>query len=207
MVQPNNPNFLQLARAVEKLTPLLKEIVFLGGCVTGLLITDLAVAPVRPTLDIDAIIEISTYVEFMAIENRLRQLGFHQSPGEAVPICRWFTDDVILDLMPTDPTILGFSNRWYKPAMRNSQRIKIGELNVRMITAPYFLATKLEAFHARGNSDFGLSRDMEDIITVIDGRPELVEEVSLSESEVREYLSNEFSGLLSNRVFHDALPG
>ena len=157
MVQRNNPNFLQLARAVEKLTPLLEEIVFVGGCVTGLLITDPAAAPVRPTVDVDAIIEISSYAEFMLTEGRLRNLGFSQSSGESVPICRWFADRVILDLMPTDPAILGISNRWYKPAMQHSQRIRIGEHDVRVITAPYFLGTKFEAFHARGKGDFALS--------------------------------------------------
>jgi len=186
---------------------MLDQIAFLGGCATGLFLSDPAAAPVRSTLDVDAIIEIASYPEYITLEKRLGELGFHRSPSEAVPVCRWFADDLILDLMPTDPSILGFSNRWYRPALRNAQTTQIGDHNIRIVTAPYFLATKLEAFHGRGANDYGMSRDLEDIVTVIDGRPELAEEVSLSEPELRQYLSGELRGLLSNPEFRDALPG
>jgi hypothetical protein len=109
--------------------------------------------------------------------------------------------------MPTDPAILGFSNRWYSPALRNSQRRHIGEHEIQIITAPYFLATKIEAFHGRGNDDYGMSHDLEDIITVIDGRPELAEEISACDRDLRQYLSDEFRTLLRNQGFRDALPG
>jgi hypothetical protein len=73
--------------------------------------------------------------------------------------------------------------------------------------APYFLATKLEAFHGRGNEDFQMSHDLEDIITILDGRPELVEEVSKSSADLRKYLSAEFRALLAISSFRDAIPG
>jgi predicted nucleotidyltransferase len=203
---PRNPNLARLAGAAEKLTPLLDQIAFVGGCVTGLLLTDPAAAPVRPTLDVDAIVAISSYVEFRLLEDRLRDLGFHQPAGEGVPICRWISGDLILDLMPTDPAILGFSNRWYRPALENAQKTKIGNHEIRVITAPYFLATKLEAFHGRGKNDFS-SHDLEDIVTVVDGRPELVEEVHLAPADLQRYLSDEFAALLSKRDFLEALPG
>jgi hypothetical protein len=43
-----------------------------------------------------------------------------------------------------------------------------------MITAPYFLACKLAAFRSRGEGDYLMSHDMEDIVAVLDGRPEVV---------------------------------
>jgi hypothetical protein len=204
-LQPN-PNLARLATAAKKLGPLLDEIAFVGGCVTGLLITDPAAAPVRPTLDVDAIVAIRSYLEFTLFEDRLRDLGFHQPHTEGAPICRWMNGDLVLDLMPTDSSILGFSDRWYRPALENAQRVRIDEYELRLITAPYFLATKLEAFHGRGKEDFS-SHDLEDIVTVIDGRPELVDEVRLAPADLQEYLSGEFGALLSNRDFLDALPG
>ena len=69
------------------------------------------------------------------------------------------------------------------------------------------LATKLEAFHGRGKNDFRGSHDLEDIMTVIDGRPELVGEVHLAPTNLQKYLSGEFGALVSNRDFLDALPG
>ena len=52
-----------------------------------------------------------------------------------------------LDVMPTDERILGFSNRWYGPAIGAAQTIRAGRHDIRVVTTPYFLATKLEAFH------------------------------------------------------------
>jgi hypothetical protein len=97
-----NPNLARLTLAAERLAPLLSHIAFVGGCVTSLLITDPSAAPVRTTLDVDAIIQITSYAEFTELEHRLLDLGFRRR--EAAPICRWFADDVVLDLMPTDPS-------------------------------------------------------------------------------------------------------
>ena len=201
-----SPNLARLAAVAAKLEPLLDQIAFVGGCVTGLFLTDPAAAPVRPTLDVDAIVAIGSYLEFTLLEKRMGELGFHQPHTGDAPVCRWAIGDLILDLMPADSSILGFGNRWYRPALENAQQVRIGEYEIRVITAPYFLATKLEAFHGRGKNDFG-SHDLEDIVTVIDGRPELVDEVHMAPTDLQKYLSDQFEDLLSNRDFLEALPG
>jgi predicted nucleotidyltransferase len=203
----SDPNLARLADAAKKLAPLLDQIAFVGGCVTGLLLTDPAAAPARSTLDVDAIVAIASYNEFTELESRLRDLGFHHSLAEGAPICRWLSGNLILDLMATDASILGFSNIWYAPALEHAQRVRIEGTEIRLITAPYFVATKLEAFYGRGKNDFRMSHDLEDIVTVIDGRAELPDEIRLASADLREYLSREFTALLSNRDFLDALPG
>jgi predicted nucleotidyltransferase len=203
----SNPNLARLASTAKKLAPLLDQIAFVGGCATGLLLTDPAAAPVRPTLDVDAIVAIASYAEFTDLEKRLRELGFHQPISEGIPVCRWLSGDLILDLMPTDSSILGFSNIWYAPALENARRVRIEGTEIRLITAPYFVATKLEAFHGRGTNDFRMSHDIEDIVTVIDGRAELAEEVHAAAADLQKYLSREFGSLLSDRNFMEALPG
>src|SRR5580704_11788366 len=105
-----NPNLAQFLAAAAKLEPMLDQIAFVGGCVTGLLLTDPAAAPIRPTLDVDAITAIGSYAEFTLLESRLRDLGFHQPHAEGAPICRWKSGELLLDLMPTDSSILGFAN-------------------------------------------------------------------------------------------------
>ena len=202
-----NPNYAQFVSAVTKLEPLLDQIAFVGGCVIGLLITDSGAAPVRTTLDVDAIVEISSYAEFTVLEDRLRLLGFRESHAEGAPVCRWIHEELLLDLMPTDPSILGFSNRWYLPALQCAQQIRMANRNPRVITAPYFLGTKLEAFHGRGSGDYPMSRDLEDMVAVLDGRPEVVDEVRQSAPQLRRYLSDEFVSLLATPDFLDALPG
>ena len=93
---------------------------------------------------------------------------------------------MVLDVMPTHERILGFGNPWYHPALTSAQTVVLptGE-RIRAVTAPYFLATKLEAFARRGHGDYLASVDMEDIITVIDGRPEIVGEMTGADLELR----------------------
>ena len=201
-----NPNADLLLSAAKKLVPLLDQIVFVGGCAAGLLITDPGAAPVRSTIDVDAIVQVASYPELMALEVRLRQLGFEQPHVQGAPLCRWVHGDVILDLMPTDSTILGFSNRWYPPALENAGTVELGGYQIRLISAPYFLATKLEAFHGRGQFDFRTSRDVEDIVTVVDGRPEIVAEAQQAATSLQQFLGDEFSALLAERDFLEALP-
>jgi hypothetical protein len=73
-----NPNFQLLVDAAELLRPILQELVFVGGCSTALLITDKAAADVRPTLDVDAIAQISSYGEYAKFSEKLKVLGFRE---------------------------------------------------------------------------------------------------------------------------------
>ena len=200
-------NIERLLAAARLLKPLLDELVFVGGCATGLLITDPAAPSVRPTFDVDAIAEIVSYSEYVDFSDRLRGIGFLEDTSEGAPICRWISGQVILDVMPLDEKILGFSNRWYRAAMRESNSIPLEpSLQIRSVTAPVFLATKLDAFNGRGNRDYVASHDLEDALSVIDGRPSVVEEVRASVEDLRAYLAIEWNALLRNPRFIDAIP-
>lgn len=203
-----NANLRRLSETARLLRPLLEDLVFVGGAVTSLLVTDEGSGLPRTTLDVDAISEIGSYAEYAAFGERLRALGFCEDLREGAPLCRWLHGQTVLDVMPIDEKVLGFSNRWYKPAIDASQRIALQEnLKIRVVTAPYFLATKIEAFHGRGRGDFLGSHDLEDLIFLIDGRPELPGEVSQAEPALRTYLGAEFARWLENARFLDALPG
>ncbi len=203
-----NRNMEMLELIAAKLQELRDEVTFVGGSIIGLLITDKAAPDVRFTFDVDCIISIITLTDYHKLEKKLRAKGFNQTTSDNHPICRWKYNNIFLDIMPTDNSVLGFSNRWYKEALENniSKTIK-NSLEIHIITAPYFLATKLEAFKDRGNNDFIASHDLEDIIAVLDGMPEIVKEVSNLSSELKKYLSLEFSLLLNNKDFRYALPG
>ena len=203
-----NSNFEQLFAAAQLLRPLLSELVFVGGVVTGLLITDEAAGDPRATLDVDAIAAITSYAEYAAFGDRLRVLGFAEDTSEDAPLCRWVHAGTILDVMPLDEEILGFSNRWYPAAMESAAILKLSDdLEVRTITAPYFVATKLEAFKGRGKGDFFGSRDLEDLVSVVDGRVTLVAEIQAEATELRGYIRTEIDSLFAIPGFLDALPG
>lgn len=203
-----NPNLELIKTAAILLRPLADELVFVGGCTTGLLITDDASADVRPTKDVDTISEVSSYAAYVKLSDRLKGLGFVPDTSDGAPLCRWLHGDLKLDVMPLDESVLGFSNKWYPAAVEFAERCEIArELSIRVVSAPYFFATKLEAFKGRGTGDYLASHDLEDLITVIDGRPQLLEELTKAPEDVRHYCAAETGLLLEAREFVDSIPG
>ena len=202
-----DPNRALFESVVRLLAPVLDDLVFVGGCTTGLFITDPAAGGIRPTKDVDAIVDAVSYATYTTLAERLRALGLAEDTTPGAPLCRWRRDELIVDLMPVDERILGFSNRWYPAAIETAQRFDIAGHDVRVVTPALFIATKLEAFHGRGGSDIITSHDLEDIIAVVDGRPELVREVVAAPTDVRHYIASELRALLDNRDFVEALGG
>lgn len=200
-------NLRMLEFVATKLGNIRNDVVFLGGCTTGLFISDPLVPDVRYTLDVDCIVDVISLIQYHQLEKKLTQQGFKKSISEDV-ICRWFYDDVILDVMPTDEKILGFGNRWYKQAISGSNLYPLtDELKIRVVTAPYFLATKFEAFKTRGKMDCYASHDFEDIVSVLDGRIEIIDEIKNSETNLQEYLIDSLREVVASPSFKGAIPG
>ena len=78
---------------------------------------------------------------------------------------------------------------------------------IRVIPAEYFIATKLEAFSGRGNDDYLASHGLEDIVAVIDGRPDIVGELREADEALRNYVRDCIRQLLADADFVDALSG
>lgn len=198
----------QVVEAARLLGEVARECVFVGGAATGLLLTDPAIAKVRPTIDVDAIVEVASIYEYYKLGERLRQQGFREALDDETPvICRWKHGEVVLDVMPDAADILGFTNRWYGNAVKHCQEMEIEGTSIRIVTPAYFLGTKLEAFHGRGEDDYLASHDLEDLVALLDGRMEIVEDVRAADPDIRSYLSQQFARLLDTNDFLDALPG
>jgi predicted nucleotidyltransferase len=144
-VNARTPALEVVARVARHLGELGDSMAFLGGAIVDLLLTDPAAPPTRATRDVDLIVEIASRREYWALQRDLENRGFMQDEDGGV-ICRWIVAGIQVDVMPTDPQILGFSNRWYAPAVRTAQTHPLDDVRVRVVTAPYFVATKLEAF-------------------------------------------------------------
>lgn len=69
------------------------------------------------------------------------------------------------------------------------------------------MATKLEAYLGRGNDDLLGSRDIEDILLVVDGREELVAEIQNADDDVRCYIAEKFKALLGHEDFDHFIEG
>jgi predicted nucleotidyltransferase len=199
----NDPNVALVELAVHKLGNLVDRFVLVGGCAAGLLITDSARPPVRSTQDVDLIVEVTTLVNYYELTDQLKKFGFTEN---SEVICRWEIDSLKVDVMPTDETILGFSNKWYSEVVTQAKRISLpSSREVNLISPPLFIATKLEAFYGRGNGDYGHSHDIEDIVNVIDGRQELILEIDQAGEHLKKYLAEEIDDLLAIPDFVDKL--
>jgi len=208
MHREGNPNLEILEMAVDHLGTLADDMVFLGGCATGLLLTDVAAPPIRATQDVDVITEVASLGDYHRLSGQLRKRGFKEDQSPDAPICRWVAAGVVLDVMPTRPEILGFGNEWYQPALDAAVAVELPSgKRIRMVTAPYFLVTKLAAFDSRGKGDYVASHDMEDIVAVLDGRPEIANEVKRADEVLRKHLMTRFAALLRDTKFVASLPG
>lgn len=209
MKVPNPVNLAMVRHVAERLGKLRDSVVFVGGAVVDLLITDPAAPGVRPTKDVDLIVEVASLHDYHKLGDILRSLDFREdSQSEGGPVCRWVVDGIKVDTMPVQGQVLGFSNEYYSVAVETAVPLEIAEsLTIRLISAPCFLATKLEAFADRGQGDFMGSSDMEDVIAVLDGRPEIINEIEDSPRQVKKFLVRAFAALLEEDGFLDSLSG
>ncbi len=203
-----NPNLGLLVGMVQAMGPLCGQVVFVGGCATGLLVDDAELMDVRPTEDVDAIVEVASLAAYHRLADGLMERGFKQTMADNTPPFRWFWNRMQLDLVPLDEKVLGFANPWYRAGYAEALAVELeGGLKVRHLSAPHFLATKFEAFKDRGQNDVYLSHDLEDIMTVMEGRAAVAQEVATAHEAVRKHVGQSVATLLDMPAFHNALPG
>jgi predicted nucleotidyltransferase len=193
----HHTNIVRIKAVANSLGELKEKVVFVGGATISLYL-DRPVFEVRPTDDIDVIVEIWNYSERAALEEKLRSIGFSNDIESGV-ICRYKIQGIIVDVMPTNDPSIGFTNIWYAEGFRQALNYTIDETtNVKILSAPYFIATKFEAYKGRGQNDGRTSQDFEDIICVLENRETIWEEMKNADENVREYLHSEFQILLNN---------
>ena len=195
--------------AAGALDDLLDEVVFVGGATLELWITRRGAVEVRPTEDVDVVVEVTTRTAFHDFEARLRARGFAEAQDSRV-ICRWRHTDsqLILDAMPARAAILGFENRWQAAALPQAvERELPSGRRIRAAPPPFLLAMKLEAWGGRGRGDFLGSRDFEDIVLLLDRRAELVDEIETADEDLRRYVAAEVAKLLDDPRTQGGLMG
>ena len=209
-MQNRHQSNVELIFAVaERLGELVDKVVFCGGAVTGLLITDRAAPDVSSTKDVDAIVEVASFGEYAEAQEAVRKLGFKHDLSADAPNCRFIVDGIIVDLMPTDGSTFGWATTFYPAAVESAEQheLTVGgkKLAVKVISAPLFVATKLEAFADRGKGDYGGSKDMADVIAVVDGRVELPDELEVADMAAQKYVRSFFARLITDTAFNDVV--
>ncbi len=181
----------------------------MGGQVAELLITEPGAARVRATDDVDVIVAVTTRTAYHKLGEELRARGFVEDMRPEAPLCRWRSrQGLALDVMPIEESILGFSNPWYPAAIESAAPFALAPgLAIRIPPAPVFLATKWAAFDGRGGGDLLGSHDIEDIVAVVAGRPELTSELERVDRKLRRWLAERTRRFLEQPSASDAIGG
>lgn len=195
----SSTNIIMLQNVANGLEELKDEVVFVGGAVAKLYADDPAASDIRPTIDVDCVIELKSRTEYPTLEKNLRAKGFAHDTSKDAPSCRKIYKNIKVDVMPTDEDILGFSNRWYEEGIDNKiQKMLPDGTEIFVFPPEYYLAAKFEAHNARGGNDLRQSHDFEDIIYILDNCSDIVANIRTSNPGVKKYLKLECQKLLQN---------
>jgi predicted nucleotidyltransferase len=196
-------NISVVAEVAEALQDIKEQIAFVGGAVVSLYTDDPAADEIRPTQDIDMTLNIVNLSHWEKVQEQLGALGFHPDPF-AHAICSYKYKDIPVDIMATEDGPLGPANPWYKIGFENLWTAKAKDQEIKILSAPCYLATKFEAFNDRG-SDYRTSHDMEDIIYVLDNRIGIVEEIVKDDHRIANFINAQLQKIISKGMMQEVL--
>lgn len=195
----NNQQIERLEIVASVLEAIPETFVFTGGATIALYVDEIVGADLRPTDDVDCVVEITSKGQYYQLAEKLRNNGLQESTQQGAPLCRWQYQEINIDIMPSEEKVLGFSNRWYPPGISSSipYQLPSGRI-IQIFTTAYLLASKIEAFLGRGKGSFYWSTDIEDIITLLDGCSSLESEINQADLEVKKFIQQWFQQELEN---------
>ena len=196
-------NIATVAEIASALKELKDQMVFVGGAVVSVYTDDPSADEIRPTGDIDLTINLLNFADWAQMQERLAQLGFSPDPNGHT-ICSYLYKNISVDIMPSEDGPIGPANRWYVVGFNNLRTEQVEGVEIRVLSAPCFLATKFEAFNDRGG-DYRLSHDFEDIIYVLDNRTTIVEEINDDHPEIKQFLKEEFAKVYNSSNFEEII--
>lgn len=183
------------------------QVIFLGGAVVPLWLTDEHASDARSTDDLDAVIEAASRIHYDLAQIELRKLGFDHDTRQGAPVCRFVAEDLIFDLMPHPDHGMGY-NSWYEHGIRAAVawRLPSGR-SIRIFSPAHLFATKIAAFEDRGAREPLVSDDMADLIALLDGCDSLLSDMTLAETDLRAAVANWARWLLTTSDLNDIVDG
>jgi len=179
----------ELALVAKRLAGIEERFAFVGGCVLPLLLDEEFRPSVRSTFDADVIVRVVSRTAEAHLDERLRSLGFHHDTRPSAIRNRWLLDGMTVDVMPLGPG-LPLTTEWLIESLATAAERELAPgVRALVITPACFLAVKLNAFLDRGSPggrpDYYGSKDLEDIIALVEGRVTLVSDVAQASPNVR----------------------
>ena len=190
----------RIARALGVLND---QIVYVGGAVAGLYADDPGAQEVRPTKDVDIVLEIASSLELEAFRQQLEERSIYFAKDSNI-MCRFTYHNILLDVMATKEIDWAPTNPWFKAGFDYSEIYRLDEVTIKIMPVAYYLASKFTAFKERGK-DPRTSPDFEDIVYVLDNRTTLIQDILKSENDVQMFLIAEFKTISNNTFFQEAV--
>jgi predicted nucleotidyltransferase len=179
------------------------QVVYVGGAVAALYADDPGAPEIRPTKDVDIVIEIASASELEIFRQQLSERDIHFAKDAKV-MCRFKYQDIYLDVMATKEIGWAPANPWFKAGFDNREIYQLDDVQIKIMPVAYYLAAKFTAFRDRGK-DARTSHDFEDIVYVLDNRINLVQDIMESATDVKSYLLTEFKILLRDESSQEAI--
>lgn len=185
-----------------------ERFVFAGASILPLLLDEGFDRPLRRTEDTDVVVSVLNDVEWNRLREALNAVGIREDARDAIPV-RFRFEGLLVDFIParmksprnfTEPWLsLGFD-------MAEPDELENGQPLLRL-PATTWLAAKIAAFEQRGRRDVLMSKDLEDIVTLLIGRSRLVEEVRISPGEIRAHIGAAFRDWQRDALILDTMDG
>lgn len=185
------------------------DVVFVGGATIPLYVSEERYSELRATDDVDCVVQVTSRLGYYEVEAKLRARGFQQRvDAERSPACRWWLNQLVVDVMPVAGEVLGFVNRWYALGVDTAvdRTLPNGSM-VRVFRPGVLLASKIEAYDDRGRKDPLVSPDLEDIVTLLDACEDLEEDIGAGPPELAAYVGGWAQGLLGSRDIGELIEG
>ena len=203
MLKNQTINLKVVEKIAISLEELNEEVIYVGGAVVSLYVTDEGADQPRPTKDIDISVQISTYSQMDEFREKLASKNIYPAQFENI-MYRYSYDDILIDFIPFEETPLGPTNSWLKPGFKKAYTVNIGKSEIKILPVSLFLATKWEAFKNRGN-DPRTSHDFEDIIYIIDNNLKVVEDIQNADEDVQNFLSEMSNEILNHPSLNEII--
>ncbi len=196
MLKNQTINLKVVEKVALALGELNNEVIYVGGAVISLYVTDKGGELPRPTKDIDISVQISSYPQMDQLRELLANKKKYPAPTETI-LYRYSLENILIDFIPYEETPLGPTNRWLKPGFEKAYPIKVGNTEIKILPVSLYLATKWEAFNNRGG-DPRTSHDFEDVIYVIDNNRSIVDDIANADNNVRDFLKQMSTEILAH---------
>lgn len=180
---------------------------FTGGAAIPFFLDRPELSTIRPTKDVDVIVKAVTILQYHDVEKRLSEYGWSHDMSPDAPRCRWSWGGILIDILASSEVTGEFSSPWFQKGVEEAITFPREDVSLRFVPVGVLLASKLIAFWDRGRKDPWASHDLEDIMTLVDGRASLNKELLAEDLDLRANIGGMVDDVLSLPDFDTYFPG